>query len=217
MIFVPTRSICKGPFRGVGRSGSDPGSHSRKGNLALNQQQRQQGAGWTDALSTLPNDVSDRRNDYHAAKIPRYLNCHVLLPLIKRFSSRVFQRLVRSRSTLDAQRYRREWRVASATPGLRGVSSHLRRAPAAFIPRANICLCPVCPGAEAPLQFNPNGIGTLRDFRQIALRQAEATIADINRWGRNPISAACLVASLAICQRSNCLAAGEGASRGDIV
>jgi len=28
---------------------------------------------------------------------------------------------------------------------------------------------------------------------------------------------ACLVASLAICQRSNCLAAGEGASRGDIV
>jgi hypothetical protein len=54
-------------------------------------------------------------------------------------------------------------------------------------------------------------------FGPIGLRQAEATIADINRWGGNPISAACLVASLAICQRSNCLAAGEGASRGDIV
>ncbi|BAC50096.1 bll4831 [Bradyrhizobium diazoefficiens USDA 110] len=39
---------------------------------------------------------------------------------------------VRSRSAFGVRRYRRELRVASATPGLRGTLNHLRRASAAF-------------------------------------------------------------------------------------
>ena len=90
-------------------------------------------------------DVSYRRSDNHAAEIARDLNCHMCLLLFQGLAS-IFQRFVFSRSKIHA---RRELRVASATPGLRGTLNHPRRAPTAFGTASHRCLRPIYQRAKA--------------------------------------------------------------------
>src|SRR5260370_16440835 len=93
-------------------------------------------------------DVSHRRSDNRAAEIAMDLNCHVRLLLfqgiVSNFLALYFHAEQGSCATL-----RRELRVVSATPSLRGTLNHPRRAPTTFGTASHRCLRPIHQGAKA--------------------------------------------------------------------
>src|SRR6266436_6257513 len=70
-------------------------------------------------------------------------------------------------------------RVASATPGLREALNYLR-APAAFIPRANVASVPSVREQRRDSSLILMGLPSYETFGSIGLGPAEETIADVS-------------------------------------